>query len=138
MRRFKFGLAVIALVFATMPVAGADGPPLDVEFVVDTVFATGTGDFTATGPAVAAGVMCSDGVAYDQGDPAISGGQSAHGSVNIQVFKEFVCGDRFSLADVLLFTFLEFGASVGQPLNADNRNIAAWYERVGARASASA
>ena len=51
--------------------------------------------------------------------------------------KEYVCGDRFTLADILLFVFLEFGVSVGQPLNAENKNIMAWYERVGARPSAS-
>ncbi len=52
--------------------------------------------------------------------------------------KEFVCGDRFSMADVLLFCFLEFGASVGQPLNSENKNIMAWYERVSGRPSAQA
>ena len=52
--------------------------------------------------------------------------------------KQFVCGDRFSLADVLLFCFLEFGSQVGQPLNEDNKNIMAWYERVAARPSAAA
>ncbi len=52
--------------------------------------------------------------------------------------KEYLCGDRYSLADILLFVMLEFGAQVGQPLNPDNVNIAAWYERVGARATASA
>ena len=52
--------------------------------------------------------------------------------------KTFICGDRFSLADIHLFSFLEFGAQVGQPLNTDNENIMAWYNRVGERASASA
>ena len=52
--------------------------------------------------------------------------------------KQFVCGDRFSLADVLLFCFLEFGAQVGQPMNEDNKNISAWYQRVAARPSATA
>ncbi len=52
--------------------------------------------------------------------------------------KEFVCGDRFSLADVLLFCFLEFGGQVGQPLNEGNKNIKAWYDRVAARPSAQA
>ena len=52
--------------------------------------------------------------------------------------KQFVCGDRFSLADVLLFSFLEFGVQVGQPLNESNKNISSWYERVGARPSAAA
>lgn len=52
--------------------------------------------------------------------------------------KQFICGDRFTMADVLLYCFLEFGATVGQPLNTDNKNISAWYERVAARPSASA
>jgi glutathione S-transferase len=53
--------------------------------------------------------------------------------------KEFVCGDRFTLADVLLYAFLEFGAQMaGQNLNEDNRNIMAWWERTQARPSASA
>ena len=52
--------------------------------------------------------------------------------------KEFICGDRFTLADVLLFCSLEFGVQVGQPMNEQNANIMAWYERVGARPSSAA
>ncbi|MCB1692260.1 MAG: glutathione S-transferase [Pseudomonadales bacterium] len=52
--------------------------------------------------------------------------------------KQYICGDRFTLADILLFVFLEFGGQVGQPLNTGNKNIAAWYDRVKERASASA
>lgn len=51
--------------------------------------------------------------------------------------KQYVCGDRFSLADILLFCFLEFGEQVGQPVNRDNRNISAWFDRVKERPSAS-
>ncbi|QIB65900.1 glutathione S-transferase family protein [Kineobactrum salinum] len=51
--------------------------------------------------------------------------------------KQFVCGDRFTLADILLFAFLEFGARFNQPLNPGNNNIVAWYKRVEARPSAS-
>ena len=47
--------------------------------------------------------------------------------------KEYVCGSRASLADILLFCFLEFGEQIGQPLNKKNKNISAWYERVQAR-----
>ncbi len=50
--------------------------------------------------------------------------------------REFIVGDRFTLADVLLYVFLEFGAQVGQPLNPANKNIGAWHARVGARPSA--
>lgn len=52
--------------------------------------------------------------------------------------KQYICGDRFSLADIVLYVFLEFGAQVGQALNADNKNIMAWYDRVKERPSASA
>jgi len=48
----------------------------------------------------------------------------------------WIAGERFTLADVLLYCFLAFGAQVGQPLNPDNKNIAAWFERVKARPSA--
>ena len=52
--------------------------------------------------------------------------------------KPFICGDRFTLADVLLFVFLEFGVAVGHPLNENNKHLMAWYARVQGRASASA
>ncbi len=52
--------------------------------------------------------------------------------------KEFICGARFTLADVLLFSFLDFAIQVGQPLNEGNSNIMAWFERVKARPSAAA
>ena len=52
--------------------------------------------------------------------------------------RDFICGERFSLADIMLFCFLEFGAQVGQPLNEANANIMAWYERVAGRASSAA
>ena len=52
--------------------------------------------------------------------------------------KAYICGDRFSLADIALFVFLEFGTQVGQALNTDNKNIMAWYDRVKERSSAGA
>ena len=52
--------------------------------------------------------------------------------------KDWIAGDRFTLADVLLFGFLDFGASVGQPLDPANKNVVAWFERVNARPSAAA
>jgi glutathione S-transferase len=52
--------------------------------------------------------------------------------------KTFICGDRFSLADILLYGFLWFGHRVEQPLNPAFANLTAWYARVGARPSASA
>jgi len=52
--------------------------------------------------------------------------------------KEFLCGSRLTIADIHLFCFLDFGATVGQPLVQDNKNIVAWYERMKARPSAKA
>ena len=52
--------------------------------------------------------------------------------------REWVVGDRFTLADILLYCFLDFGAQVGQTLNPDNKAIAAWFERAKARPSAAA
>ena len=51
---------------------------------------------------------------------------------------DFICGDRFTLADILLFCFIEFGAVVGQPLPEGLGWIPAWRARVAARASAKA
>lgn len=52
--------------------------------------------------------------------------------------KQFICGDRFTLADILLYCFLAFGNQVGQPLNPEFKNLTAWFARVGERPSAKA
>jgi len=52
--------------------------------------------------------------------------------------REFLCGKRFTLADILLFCFLDFGGQVGQPLNPENKHVTAWFERVKARPSTAA
>ena len=52
--------------------------------------------------------------------------------------RTFICGDRMTLADVLLFCFLEFGVAVKQPMNPANTNIAAWFARMQERPSAAA
>jgi glutathione S-transferase len=52
--------------------------------------------------------------------------------------REYVCGDRLTLADILLYCFVTFGASVGQPLPEGCDNVKALVDRLGARDSASA
>ena len=52
--------------------------------------------------------------------------------------RQFVCGDRISLADVLLYCFLTFGASVGQPTEPSLTWIHGWLARMGDRPSAKA
>lgn len=50
----------------------------------------------------------------------------------------YLCGERFSLADILLYCVLDFGISTGQALEPDRAALAEWYERVAARPSAGA
>ena len=50
--------------------------------------------------------------------------------------KQFIVGSRFTLADIFLFAFLDFGRTVGQPLAPSLKWINGWFERVAARPSA--
>ena len=52
--------------------------------------------------------------------------------------RDYIAGPKLTLADLLLFAFLDFGAQVGQPAQESNRNISAWYGRMKARPSAAA
>ncbi|MBA3067111.1 MAG: glutathione S-transferase family protein [Hyphomonas sp.] len=52
--------------------------------------------------------------------------------------RPFVAGDKFTLADVMLFCFLAFGSAVGQPLDPALKNVGRWYAATGARPSAKA
>ena len=52
--------------------------------------------------------------------------------------NQFIAGARFTLADVFLFAFLDFGRTVGQPLDPALRWLTGWFERVAARPSAAA
>ena len=52
--------------------------------------------------------------------------------------KDFVVGSRFTLADILLWCFLAFGAQVGQPLNPEFKNVTAWFARLSERPSTKA
>jgi glutathione S-transferase len=52
--------------------------------------------------------------------------------------RDFIAGPRITLADIVLFAFLDFGAQVGQPIVESNANIVALYNRMKARPSAAA
>lgn len=52
--------------------------------------------------------------------------------------RQFVCGDRFTYADIHLYAFLDFGKQVGQPVNPEAKTLIAICDRVAARASAKA
>jgi glutathione S-transferase len=50
----------------------------------------------------------------------------------------WLAGDRFTLADILLFCFLDFGGMVGQPLDPKFKRVGEWFARVKARPSVAA
>lgn len=52
--------------------------------------------------------------------------------------RDYIAGDKVSMADILLFCMVDFFAKVGQPIDAANKNIVAWHERMKARPSAAA
>jgi glutathione S-transferase len=52
--------------------------------------------------------------------------------------RAFIAGDTLTLADVLLYCFLDFGKNVGQPFDEKLANIKTWFDRMAARASAKA
>jgi glutathione S-transferase len=52
--------------------------------------------------------------------------------------REYVSGKRFTLADILLYAFLDFGGTVGQKLDPANTNLASWFVRIKARPSTAA
>jgi glutathione S-transferase len=52
--------------------------------------------------------------------------------------RPFICGERLTLADILLFAFLDFGWTIGQPFSAELKTIPGWFERMQTRSSAAA
>lgn len=52
--------------------------------------------------------------------------------------KTFICGDRFTLADIMLFSAVRFFGKQGQPLDPGLTRLAAWVDTVAARPSAKA
>lgn len=52
--------------------------------------------------------------------------------------RDTIVPGRFTLADIALFAFVDFGGSVGQPLDPALSNVANWYAKTKGRPSASA
>ncbi|MCY1451143.1 hypothetical protein D9M71_679980 [compost metagenome] len=50
--------------------------------------------------------------------------------------RPFICGDQLTVVDLLLLSFLEFGAQVGQGLDAQRcPNLARWLDAMSTRES---
>lgn len=57
--------------------------------------------------------------------------------VNAQMSgRPYVAGPTLTLADIVLYCFVEFGSLVGQPLDPAHRTLAAWFGNMKARPSA--
>jgi glutathione S-transferase len=52
--------------------------------------------------------------------------------------RRFIAGDRFTIADIVLYVALDFGAGVGQGLDPGLRRLSAWMAGVAERPSAAA
>ena len=52
--------------------------------------------------------------------------------------KQWICGNRFTMADICLYTYVDLLRNGGQPIPAQAPKVAAWFERVAARPSAAA
>lgn len=50
----------------------------------------------------------------------------------------WLAGDRFTIADICLYCYLDLLRGAGQPIPAGCSNLPAWFNRVGARPAASA
>jgi len=50
-----------------------------------------------------------------------------------EISDQFLCGSRFTLADIVLFSFLTFADSHGNPIDKKLTRIWSWVERVEAR-----
>ncbi len=52
--------------------------------------------------------------------------------------KQYVCGDRVTIADLVLYCCTDFTAGVGQSIDPSLRHISAWFARIDTRPSAKA
>ena len=52
--------------------------------------------------------------------------------------RQWIAGDRFTVADIILYCALDFGRGVNQAFDPSLKNLNAWFERVGGRPSAKA
>jgi len=51
---------------------------------------------------------------------------------------QWLCGQRFTISDICLFTYLDLLRNGGQPIPENLHNVQSWFDRVAARPSAEA
>ena len=51
--------------------------------------------------------------------------------------KTYLCGDRLTLADLVLYSCLDFCGSTGEPIASHHINVSTWFDRMNQRPSAS-
>lgn len=52
--------------------------------------------------------------------------------------KDYLCGDRITVGDLVLYCCADFAAGVGQNIDPSLKNVSAWFARMDARPSAAA
>jgi hypothetical protein len=105
-------VACAALAAMATPVAAASAQP--VSIVSEVTFnpnGPNFGDFTATGPAVDAGAICASGTFVDTGIK-FAGTSSRTGHVQLQVTKDFTCGDGSGTFSVKLQINADFNTGI--------------------------
>jgi glutathione S-transferase len=50
--------------------------------------------------------------------------------------KEYIAGNRFTIADIILYCALDFGSGVGQEIEPSLKNVSVWFKRIDSRPSA--
>jgi len=49
--------------------------------------------------------------------------------------NQFICGDRITIADLVLYCCTDFAAGVGQSIDINLKNVTAWFSRMESRPS---
>jgi glutathione S-transferase len=57
---------------------------------------------------------------------------------NLIAGRDFIAGDKMTMADIILYCCMDFAKDVGQPLDGDLDNLSAWFARINGRPSAAA
>ena len=115
-RHSRFVAPVLGAALALITVAGpvAAGSAQQVDIVSHVTFnpnGPNVGDFVAMGDAADNGVICPSGTFIDTGI-RFAGFQSGRGTVQLQVYKTFTCGDGSGTFDVKMQIHANFDTGI--------------------------